>query len=446
VNTKSRKKRLPAALVILAAARVLSAQAPSRILFKDLPPTDPRREVVQAVLASPLDALRARFAVGEWVDGGYRDAWDRARRYFPWSVYYVEPGTYFMTHGFGPDGRLFMEIHDSAYLSMSMANRRTFADGAIVGEYRLMLGEADGAEAVAFREKMGRLEPFFHDEATKTRLRKTLGQALYRRLLEGLREENTHMLAGGLMHEGMHAGMDGEQLVVRIQAEFKAGKLAIQWDELRAFMAEAAFHGAFCRWAVDDIVAGWGEVGGRLQELETLRRRPRLDRQKDRERYERATARTAAAAAVTRLRMRELWQSAQRLLGLLASFQKDYLRPNPPPGIEDAIQKLAGEIAGFVDETGESIQRTELALRRLEEILGQWDEWATGLRPFPPPVTDSKDILALAGKVIWPAPPAAAFKSLKKRAEEQIAGERAVSAGGRPGPIFFRRPDSGPAF
>jgi hypothetical protein len=445
VNTKSRKACLPAALLILAAVRVLSAQAPSRTLFKDLPPTDPRREVVQAVLASPLDALRARFAGREWVEGGYRDAWDRARRYFPWSVYYVEPGTYFMTHGFGPDGRLFMEIHDSAYLSLSVANRRTFTDGAIVIEYRRMLGAAGGGEAAAFREKMGRLEPYFRDEATKKRFRKTLGEALYRRLLEGLREENAHMLAGGLMHEGMHAGMDGEQLVVRIQAEFKAGGLAVQWDELRAFMAEAAFHEAFCRWAKDDIVAGWSEVEARLEDLEILRRRPRLDRAKDRERFERATARAGATSAVIRLRMRELWQSAQRLQGLLVSFQKDYLRPNPPDGIEDRMKKLAGDIAAFVDEAGEGIRRTELALRRLEEVLGQWDEWAAGPRPFPPPVTDSKDILTRAGKVAWPAPPATAVDRLKKRAEEEIAKERAASAGGRQGPTFSRRPDSGPA-
>jgi len=405
--------------------------------------TDPRREVIQAVLASPLDFLRARFPGREWAEAGYRGAWDRARRYFPASVFYVEPGTYFMTHGFGPDGRLFMEIHNSAYLSLSVVNRRTFTDGAVVGEYGRMLGALGGREAAAFQEKTGRLEPYFRDETSKKRLRKTLGEALYGRLLAGLREENYNMLGGGLMHEGMHAGMDGERLVARIQAEFKEGGLAVQWDELRAFMAEAGFHGAYCRWAADEIVTGWDEVEARLKELETLRRRPRLVRAPDRERFEGATARIGAATALIRLRMRELWQSTQRLQGLMVNFQKDYLKPSPPPGIEDLMKKLAGDIAGFVGNIGESIQRTELALRRLEEVLGQWDEWAADLRPFPPPVTDSKDILDKAGKATWPVPPAADVDRLKKRAEEEIARERAGS-GGRQGPTFSRQPDSGP--
>jgi hypothetical protein len=338
-----------------------------------------------------------------------------------------------------------MEIHDSAYLSLSVANRRTFTDGAVVGEYGRMLGALGGREAAAFQEKTGRLEPYFRDEASKKRLRKTLGEALYGRLLKGLREENYNMLGGGLIHEGMHAGMDGETLVARIQAEFKEGGLTVQWDELRAFMAEAGFHGAYCRWAADDIAAGWDEVEARLKELETLRRTPRLVRSPDKAKFERATAGLGAATAFTRLRMRELWQSAQRLQALLVNFQKDYLKPGSPAGIEDLMKKLAGDVAGFVGAVGESIQRTELAFRRLEEVQGQWDEWAAGLRPFPPPVTDSQDILAMAGKATWPVPPGADVDRLKKRAEEEIARERAVSGGGRPDPTSSRRPDSGPA-
>jgi len=421
VNAISRKACLPAVLLILAAVRALTAQAPSRTLFKDLPPTNPRRETVQAVLASPLDFLRVLYPGRSWVEGGYRDAWDRARRYFPASVYYVEPGTYFMTHGFGPDGRLFMEIHDSAYLSQSVTNRRTFVDGAIIGEYTRMLGAAEGGEAASFREKTGRLEACFHDQASKNRLQKNLGETLYRRLLEGLRGENTHMLVGGLIHEGMHAGMDGEELVVRIQAEFKAGRLAVQWDELRAFMAEAGFHGAYSRWVADAIADGWDAIGTALRELETFRRKARLDRAADKGKFEKATARIGANTAIARLRMRELWQSAQRLQGLAVNFQRDYLRPAPLSGIEDLTSKLAGDVAVFVGDTGESIRGTEIALRRLEEVLGQWDEWAAGLRPFPPPVTDSMEVLKKAGTVTWPSPPAADFDSLKKMAEAEIA-------------------------
>jgi len=424
---------LRGAVLFLTALPFLWGQAPTRTFFKDMPPSDPRRMVIQAVLDSPLELLRARFPGREWVEGGYRDAWDRARRYFPANVYYVEPGTYFMTHGFGPDGRLFMEIHDSAYLSLSVANRRTFTDGSIVGEYGRMLGAAGGGEAAAFRERTGRLESYFRDEASKKRLRKVLGETLTSRLLEGLREENAHMFAGGLIHEGIHAGMDGEELVARIQAEFKGGGLAVQWDELRAFMAEAAFHGSFYRRAVGDIAAGVDEIEARLGMLETLRGRPRLVRAADKERFEKAAAGIGAATALVRLRMRELWQSAQRLEGLVVHFQKNYLKPDPPPEVAALVLKLAGAIAGFTIDGGESIRRTELALRRLEEVLGQWDEWAAGLRPFPPPVTDSQDILKRVGLAAWPAPPAADIDRLKKLAERELAKVRGPLPSGRGG-------------
>jgi hypothetical protein len=218
--------------------------------------------------------------------------------------------------------------------------------------------------------------------------------------------------------------MGGEQFVARIQAAFKGSGLTVQWDELRAFMAEAAFHRSFCRWAVNDIAAGRAEVGARLEMLETLRGSPRLVCAPDRERFERETAGIGVDTALIRLRMRELWQSAQRLQGLLVNFQKDYLKPDPPPEVDILITKLASDTAGFVGDAGESIQRSELALRRLEEVLGQWDEWAAGLRPFPPPVTDSKDVLARFGQTIWPAAPAADADRLKKMAERELAKAR----------------------
>ncbi len=418
-------RRFPqGAVLYFAVLPFLWGQTPERTLFKDMPPSDARREVIQAVLDSPPELLRARFPGREWVEGGYRDAWDRARRYFPDQAYFVQPGTYFMTHGFGPDGRMFMEIHDSTYLAMSVANRRTFTDGSIVGEHARMLGAADGREAAAFREKTGRLERCFRDEAAKAGLRKALGDGLYFRLLRELREEDYHMLAGGLIHEGIHAGMGDDILVGRIQVEFKGGGLAVQWDELRSFMAEAVFHGSYYRWAADEIVSGVDDVEAGLKMLETLRKRPRLVRAPDRERFERAAAGIDAATALVRLRIRELWQSAQRLQGLAVNFQKDYLKPDPSPDIAVLISKLAGDSEEFVDRVGESIRRTELALRRLGEVLGQWDEWAAGLRPFPPPVTDSQDVLARIGQAAWPAPPAADADRLKRMAERELAKVR----------------------
>ena len=240
------------------------------------------------------------------------------------------------------------------------------------------------------------------------------------------------MLVGGLVHEGAHAGLDEEGLVKGIQAAFKEGPLAVQWDELRAFMVETKFHGAFCHWAAGSIAAVWEGIGARLGELEVLRKRPRLVRPADRIRYARATAALGAAAATVRLRMRELWQSAQRLRGLTDRFEKDYMKPSPPAGIGEMVGKLDDRIGVFVGSADASVRLTELALRRLEELLGQWGEWAEGTRPFPPPVTDSKVLLTEAGQTIWPEPPAAEISALKNRAEEEI-GRLAGSDRGREG-------------
>jgi hypothetical protein len=408
----------------LATIPVLWGQAPERTLFKDIPPDDPRREIIQTVLDSPLYSMRGEFPAREWTGAGYGGAWERARRYFPNQTYFVRPGTFFMTHGFSPDGRLFMEVHESAYLSLSVENRRTFTDGSIVGEYGRMAGAAGGREAAAFQEKMGKLERYFHDEAAKTSLRGALGDGLYLRLLRELREEDYHMFAGGLMHEGMHAGMNDDILVARIQAEFRAGRLPVQWDELRAYMAEVGYHRPYCRRAAGDIAAEWRQVEGLLKELEALRKKPKLFREVDKVRFEGAKAKIGAHLAFIRLRMREIWQSNQRMQGLATSFRKDHVKPDPPADVDGLITKLASNIAGFTGDVGEAIQRTELTLRSLEETLELWEAWAAGRRPFPPPVTDSNDVLKRVGDTPWPAPPGDEVEALMKRAGEEIAKVR----------------------
>ncbi|MCK7480179.1 MAG: hypothetical protein M0C28_25120 [Candidatus Moduliflexus flocculans] len=192
-----------------------------RTLFKDLPPADPAREIVRTVLDSPFYSMRAGFPAKAWAAEGFRDAWERARSYFPGKTYFVVPGTHFMTHGFGPDGKLFMEVHESAYLTLCVENRRTFTAGAVVDEYGRMRGRTDLREAAAFREKTGRLEPFFLDAPGNGALRKALGETVYAGFIGKLREENYPMLAGGLMHEGIHAGLD-DAVVARLRADFEA--------------------------------------------------------------------------------------------------------------------------------------------------------------------------------------------------------------------------------
>ena len=233
-----------------------------------------------------------------------------------------------MTHGFDADGRLFMEIHESAYLTLCVGNRQTFTPGSIVRTYRRMSEPADGREAAAFREKLGRLEPFFRDEETHRGLRRAMGEDLYLGLLKGLREEDYHMLAGGFMHEGVHAGLD-DALVARLQAEFSAGTRPVQWDELRAFMAEIGYHGPYGRWAAADIAGYWRRIENLLGGLEGLRKKPRLGSGSERGKFERVRAQAWAHAALIRLRIREIWQSARRMQDLSSSFRKDYVQEHP---------------------------------------------------------------------------------------------------------------------
>jgi len=418
----------PPVLLLLAAAAVLGRPPLERILFKDIPRTDPAREVIQTVLGSRFYSMRDGFTASEWAGLGYGGAWERAKRYFPGSIYFVRPGTYFMTHGYDADGRLFMEVHESAYLTLCLENRRTFTPAAVIGEYGRMLGAVSDREAAAFRDKTGRLEAYFRDEKANRRLRKALGDPLYLRLIEELREEDYHMLAGGLMHEGLHAGMD-DALVARVQAEFATGQRAVQWDEMRAFMAEIGYHGAFCRWAVEDIAGQWRQIEGLVGGLEKLRKKPALSAEADEARFEQTRVRAWAFAALVRLRMRELWQSVRRTEDLSKSFKKDYVRDTAPPDLEELLSKLEHDAAGLVAASGEAIQATELVARSLEGVLDTWGAWASGRRPFPPPVTDSQAIFRQVNDIGWPdpAPAAAGAAALMKRAGEALEKERTSS-------------------
>ncbi len=416
----------PAALALAAliAAAAALAAGRERVLFKDLPPAEPAREVVRAVLDSDFDAMRGAFPAAVWKELGFGGAWERARRYFPASTYYVRPGLYFMTHGFDADGRLFMEVHDSAYLALCVENRRTFAPGGIVEEYGRMRGAADGREAAAFREKVGRLEPSFRDETSHRALRQALGRDLYARLIGNLRTEDYHMLAGGLIHEGLHAGLD-DALVARLQTDFGAGGRSVQWDEMRTFMAEIRFHAPFCAWAAGEIDGGWRRIERRLGGLERLRKSRNLPAGPARERFEKDRTAAWAEAALARLRMREIWQSAGRVRDLAAAFRKDYVNGPAPADVEDLLARLERDAAGFAVSAGDAIRAAEAALRTLEETLDAWGDWADGRRPFPPPVTDSRAVLSETAKIRWPRPDPGPAADLMARADRELAKEKA---------------------
>lgn len=415
-----------AVLCLGAAAAVLASPGPERTLFRDLPPNDPVREVIGSVLGSRFYSLRDRFSAEEWSGAGYGAAWDRARSYFPGQTYFVRPGTYFMTHGFDADGRLFMEIHDSPYLALCVENRRTFESGSIVDDYGRMRAAANGREAAGFREKLGPLEAGFLAEKARRDLRRALGEPLYARLLEAFREEDYHMLAGGLMHEGMHAGLSDTH-AARLQTEFKAGKIPVQWDELRAFMAEIGYQARFSAWAAGEVRSGWGRMEPLLKGLEAFRRTSRLPVGGGRSRFDQIRTQAWAQAALLRLRARELWQSARRMQELASDFRRDYVRSDAPQDLETSLAGLERDMSAIVSAAGEAIQSDELALRALETVLNTWGAWADGRRPFPPPVTDSRAVVKQAQDIRWPVADTAAPAALMRRAGQELAKDQPAS-------------------
>jgi hypothetical protein len=298
--------------------------------------------------------------------------------------------------------------------------------GSIVEEYGRMRAAANGTEAGGFREKTGRLESFFRDEKSRGELERALGGPLCARLLASLREEDYHMLAGGLMHEGMHAGLDAAQ-AARLQAEFKAGTRPVQWDELRAFTAEIGYHARFGGWAAADIGASWERIAALAKDLEAYRKMARLPAGTAKDRFDRIKAQIWAQAAFIRLRAREIWQSARRMEDLSISFRKDYVGTDVPADLEAMLAKLEESTSGFVTATETAIRSTELTLRALEALLDTWGVWASGRRPFPPPVTDSRAVLEQAGEIRWPAANTDASAALMRRAGQEIEKVRTIS-------------------
>ncbi len=424
-----------------AAGQQPAAQAPQpqRTLFSEIPPDDAKRQIIQSVLSSSFYSMRSGFSSSEWTTGHYGGAWERAGQYFPNHVYYTSSQQHFMTHFFNPNGKLEMQIFDSAYLRLCVANQRTFTGSGVVGSYQGMLANDPGA-AAAFQQKLGHLEAYFRTEGDKGRLKAMIGDKLFDRLLDELRRENHHMFAGALMHEGMHAEMDDDALVAAIQNEYSSCKLPVQWDELRAYMSEINYHSRFYNWAVNDSFASWREIDGLLRELEAWRKRPKPLSEADKQKIEAIKAKIKAYIALIRLRMREIWQSAQRMQGLMDSFRQDHLKPNAPAGHQDTVRAVAVAVADFVLRVGQEIQRQELLLRELESYLDLWNKWASCQNPSPPPAATAQDIIKRVRATRWPAPPSRQAEDLRKKAEEEIGkipgslpGPRPEQPGGRTG-------------
>lgn len=392
---------------------------PERTRFDRVPANDPRREIIQTVLDSTR--LTTGLMTEEvWKTADFQRPWQRASQYFPQSAYFTTSQEHFLTHFFNPQGFQEIEIFDSAYLRMCVQNRGTFTRDGVVGAYRQML-TGDPAGAASFSQKLGELEPYFHDENSKENLRQMIGDDLFDRLLKELREEGYHLFAGALIHEGVHAGMDDPGKVAAIQEKYKACKLAVQWDELRAYMTEISYHGRFYNWAVNDIFASWRRIDDLLKELEKLRKKPKPLSKVDKDSLEALKAKIKAYIALIRLRMRELQDSARRMQGLLASFLKGHLKPEAPASDRKALEALLKALTTFTEVVGQELQRQELLLKGLESYLDLWNRWASCELNTPPDRKVVEEIIKKARGTRWTSPPLSQTEELRKRGEKEVA-------------------------
>lgn len=434
---------MPAALGLVLIALPLVAQAPApppvRTPFEGVPPSDARKEIVQTVLSSPAHTT-GLMTEAAWKAGDLNLAWQRATQFFPGRAHFTTASDQFLTHFFNPLGYQELEIFDSDYLRMCVGNRSTFTREGVVGAYG-GLRESDPAGAASFSRKLGALEPYFRDEASKERLRNRLGGELFDHLLDSLRREGYHMFAGALIHEGSHARMDDAARVEAIQDEYKACKLPVQWDELRAYMTEINYHARFYNWAVGDIQASWKKIESLLKQLEALRKKPKPLSEADKEKLEEIKAKIKAYIALIRLRMREIETSAERMRGLMGNFRQEHIKPTAPATEQEMIKSIAAAVTNFVTAVGQELQRQELLLQGLEEYLDLWNRWAGCELKTPPDKKIVDDILKRAKGARWPAPPIAQVEELRKRGEKEIgklgyriggasSGPAGTSAGG----------------
>lgn len=421
-RTSASSRRKLAALGLVLFAVPLAAQSPApkpvRTPYGGVPANDPRKEIIQTVLESK--AYTTGLMTGAtWKAGDLNLAWQRAIQFFPGRAHFTTASDQFLTHFFNPLGYQELEIFDSDYLRMCVQNRSTFTREGVVGAYQGMR-ENDPAGAASFSRKLGALEPYFRDEASKERLRNMIGGDLFDHLMDSLRREGYHMFAGALLHEGTHARMDDAARVEAIQNEYKACKLAVQWDELRAYMTEINYHARFHNWAVGDIFAGWKRIENLLKQLEALRKKPKPLSEADKEKLEEIKAKIKADIALIRLRMREIETSAQRMQGLMNNFRQEHIKPTAPAKDQDMIKSIAAAVTDFVVAVGREIQRQELLLKALEDYLDLWNRWAGCELKTPPDRKIVDDIIKRAKGAKWPSPPIAQAEELRKRGDKEV--------------------------
>jgi len=236
------------------------------------------------------------------------------------------------------------------------------------------------------------------------------------------------MLAGALLHEGIHATLTDEQ-TAKIQQDFADGYLSMELNELRAYMAEILYHCHFYNWAVNDISQQWGDIANLLTDLEKCRRQkpPNLT-QEEKEKIEEIKAKIKAHIAIIRVRLREINNSVKRMKDLTDIYKQKYVRAvdpkkdkiKPESKLKENFNNLCISVATFCLQVGQMTADMEKALKELEEILKEWNSFADCKIIIPPPPGPTDSLVQANRTKKFPDAPVKAAEEIKAKAEEEI--------------------------
>ena len=368
--------------------------------------------------------LKNIMSAKEYKEGQYSGAWNRARGYFPSRYVYVPNKNYLMMHGLHK-GRNCIEVYNTEILREIVQNQKIFNSNTIVKEYYEIKKNAEKKKD--FEEKLGRLAGYFDNNASKNMLKKYLGDKLYKQMLNALKEENTHMLTGALIHEGMHALLSNGT-TANIQQDFGNGRLSLEINELRAYMAEILYHCQYCNWAKADIIGHWDDIAELIDDLEAVRKKPPDLTKAEKEKIEEIKAKIKAHIAMIRVRLREIKKSAERMDFLMGHYIENYMKTTDPKKdkidpdlkLKDNIEAMAVAVKVFKKEVDDYAKQMEQSLKDLESILDAWNVYKRCEKDNPPPDDKTKELIDTTRIKPFPEPPIKTGNEIKKKAEREI--------------------------
>lgn len=371
------------------------------------------------------------FSSDDYKKGQYSRAWNQATQYYPNRYMYIPNNTYLMMHGLY-NGRVCIEVFRTEILNTIIQNQKIFNYNTIVQEYNKI--KNNEAKKKEFDEKLGKLAGYFNNQASHQQLIKYLGKDLYNELMEALREENQHMITAALIHEGMHALLSNKE-TYDIQQDFQNGRLSMELNELRAYMAEILYHCQYSLWAKKDILNHWDEIDNLISQLEQMRRqKPPEITPEEKKKIEEIKAKIKAQIALIRVRLRELKNSAKRMEDLMIFYKNNYIKNvaadkdkiDPGLNLKNQFNALEVAISAYRLAIDNYANDVEKALKNLENILDLWNTWADCKILTPPPADSTKRLIDSTRTKPFPDPPVKPSEELKKNAEDEIGRNYSV--------------------